>query len=307
MKQFIFRKFDQFNEISGDFYTFFNIDHPSVAWAIQRGMLVSTRYCNDTSDSGFISMMMAEMIRSRSNNRIFNEIIIENYRNKLYKNTISRIKGIYAFNSKDVALSLIGDSNWPEYFEIRHLSKIKIYCKEKPSILDSNWITCAKLDINGKIDPNNTEWIDNYFSGIPMNDDPLWEVLFEGIAIIEDTDFRRECYLNCLNKFPNCEPFLIMSRLASEVGTLGGLVSPFLTHRESGVINLDYVLRDIEFHDLDVLHEMVKHSDFPYLAHIYNKCDELSIPDFRPYGGQFKYTFDDGIGNADPLVFSVHS
>jgi hypothetical protein len=65
---------------SAHVFCFLDLEHPAVAWAVMRGMMVSADYASTPSNPGFVSLMQAGMIETLNNPRIFNEFLIERVR-----------------------------------------------------------------------------------------------------------------------------------------------------------------------------------------------------------------------------------
>jgi hypothetical protein len=90
-------------------FAFLDLGFPPVAWAVMRGMLVSADQVHSEAPDGFVSFMLAGMIKYQSNNRILNESIIEHVRATRYPQRISRLRGMYFFRSREDALSRTRD------------------------------------------------------------------------------------------------------------------------------------------------------------------------------------------------------
>src|ERR1700730_6546084 len=111
-------------------FAFLNLEHPPVAWAVMRGMMVSADHASPSANQGFISFMQAGMIEHQNNARIFNESIIEGIRNVSFANRVSRIRGLYFFPSRAEAEARIGDRDWPRFFSAQNLLELELHCDE---------------------------------------------------------------------------------------------------------------------------------------------------------------------------------
>lgn len=93
-------------------FAFLNLEHPPVAWAVMRGIMVSADHASPSANQGFISFMQAGMIEHQNNARIFNESIIEGIRNVSFASRVSRMRGLYFFRrgrkTKRVLVNAIG-------------------------------------------------------------------------------------------------------------------------------------------------------------------------------------------------------
>jgi len=79
-----------------------------------------------------------------------------------------------------------------------------------------------------------------------------------------------------------------MARLASEVGTRGGLISPFLLRENENRVQLGYLWSDAEFHDPAVIDAIKEHPDSGALYRMIAENGTWKIPDFRPWGKVFE-------------------
>jgi hypothetical protein len=287
------------------FLPLLTLQHPAAAWAVMRGMMVSADYADMLGHRGFISFMQAGMIEYQNNARIFNEAIIEQVRVQRFGDRVSRMRGIYFFPSKADAEARIGDQNWPPYFVAENLIELDLHYSGNLTLVDSNWITCAPLGHGYRIRTDDLTWINRYWAGEPYNSALVWELLANGVAIIEDTVVRRRCHEYVSRVFPDSQIPILMARLASEVGTLGGLTTPFLRRKDDQQVELIYLWVDSEFHDPEVIEKIDTHPDAGLLGRLMSEQEEWKIPDFRPWGRVFRLDLHTA-GVADAIIPSVH-
>ncbi|MCF8482420.1 MAG: hypothetical protein K9H25_18500 [Rhodospirillum sp.] len=273
---------------SGRVFCFFDLEHPAVAWAIMRGMMVSADCANPNGLSNSISFMQAGMVEAFNNVRIYNEFIIERIRLRYFSDKISRLKGMFFFRSRDEAEKIIGDTLWPPYFIRENLVELDLYCREPFTDLDSNWITFAPLSQDGRLEINDIQWIMQYWKGEQYNSHPVWERLAKGVALVLDEKIRRHCDQYLKKIFPNSQIPILMARLASEAGTRGGLVSPFLFQEDKKAIKLGYFMNDSEFHDREIIDAIAKHPDSSTLGRMMSENKTWSLPNFRLYTKVFE-------------------
>ncbi|WP_147407820.1 hypothetical protein [Rhodopseudomonas palustris] len=183
----------------GSVYAFLDVDHPAVQWAVMRGMLVSSSHVSDSE--GFVSFMQAGIVAAGNNARLFNEAIIELYRQKNFQKNQSRMRGMYFFGSRAEAEARINDADWPAYFKPENLVEFDLHCDEMPTVVDANWITFAEVDKSGRIPIDSLEWISRYWEGKQYNDRPVWEVIANGVALVLDENIRRACTLKLERQF----------------------------------------------------------------------------------------------------------
>jgi hypothetical protein len=262
-------------------FAFLDLDHPAVAWAIMRGMIVSADAVPDDS-SGRLSFMMAGMIFHQNNTRLYNEAVIEHARTARHPARVSRLRGIYAFESRLLAERMINARDWPCYFQAENLVELEFYLHGEATKVDADWITDAPRN-NGRLDLSNLDWIDTYWSGRARSSTPVWETIGNGVGLVLDTSIRKRAYEAVQATFPDCWIFTEMSRLASEAGSAGGLVTPILLRNDDDRLKLTYTIRDADFHDARVVQEMRTHPDFGRLAHRATSVETFTVPDFTPW------------------------
>lgn len=206
------------------------------------------------------------MIETLNNQRIFNEILIERIRLSFFDRQISRMRGMFFFRSRSDAEARIGDAAWPRYFERKNLLELDLRYNEPLAEVDANWITFAPLAQDGRVTIENLHWIRRYWAGEKYNDSPVWELLAKGVARVLDEQVRRRCYQYVREIFTASDIPILMARLASEVGTRGGIISPFLMREDEKRLRLTYLWSDAEFHDPTVIDAVKGHPNWPLSA-----------------------------------------
>ena len=269
-------------------FCFLDLEHPAVAWAVMRGMMVSADYASAPPNPGFVSFMQAGMIETLNNRRIFNEFLIERVRLSFFAHQVSRMRGMFFFRSRSEAEARIGDPAWPPYFDLENLLELQLYYDEPFSDVDANWITYAPLAEDGHVKIDDLQWVRRYWTGETYNDHPVWERLAKGVALVLDEQIRRQCYEYVRERFPGSHIPILMARLASEVGTRGGLTAPFLLREDENRVRLAYLWSDAEFHDPMVINAIKEHPDSGALGRMMTENETWQIPDFRPWGRVFE-------------------
>ena len=284
-------------------FAYLDLDFSPTAWAVMRGALVSVNVSNQKNPDGFISFMHAGMIRHQRNDRIYNETIIEHIRRCNHPGKLSRLQSLYFFSEQDTARHAL---NWGGHFLEKNLFELELCQGTATTRCDSNWITYAPLQGNGMLDTRDLSWVDKYWSGIPFNDTPAWEILADGIALVLDESVRRRCAENLERQHRNSQIPILMSRIASEVGTLGGLTVPFLKKLSNTEVELCYLFRDEEFHDHTVINQMKSHPDIGNLGALMSQHEEWNMPDFREYFQKFTIQSNIELIGQGITIPSVH-
>lgn len=288
-------------------FAFLNLRFPPVAWAVMRGMLVSASEANPTYPRGYISYMFAGMIKSQCNWRIFNEMIIERVREMRYLENTSRLSGMYFFRTRQEAEARVGDRRWPNYFTPENLLEFELSPSREPTVADANWITYIVRDSSGRIDPQETGWIENYWSGQAYEGrEPVWELISNGVASVLNKDIRQRCENYVRMAFPESHISILMARIAGDVGTRGGLISPFIMRTEAGLGELTYLGSEAEFHDHKIIADMAKHPDSRLLYELMAERETWKSPDFTPYFQTFRFESHEVGSESNIPVISVH-
>jgi len=176
-------------------FAFLDLNHPPVAWAVMRGMLISADHAAPSTSTGFVSFMMAGMIQHQNNRRIFNELIVEYERAIRFPDRVSRLAGMYFFPTRAEARARIGDSEWPAYFIAENLVEFELDTPSAPTMVDANWITHAPRAEDGRILTDDLTWIQKYWNSEPFSHAPVWELISNGVAVVLDTNVRRHCFI----------------------------------------------------------------------------------------------------------------
>lgn len=269
-------------------FCFLDLEHPAVAWAVMRGMLVSADYSSTPPAPGFVSFMQAGIVEALNNQRVFNEFLIERVRLSFFPHRVSRMRGMFFFRSKSDAEARIGDRAWPPYFESKNLLELELCHNEPFSDVDANWITFAPLAEDGRVAIGDLQWIRRYWAGETFGDRPVWERIAKGVALVLDEQVRRQCYDYARDIFPAAHIPILMARLASEAGTRGGMIAPFLLREDERRVRLGYLSSDAEFHDPDVWKAISQHPDSGALGRMMTENATWNAPDFRPWGKVFE-------------------
>jgi hypothetical protein len=183
---------------------------------------------------------------------------------------------------------------------------LELHYNEPVTDVDANWITSAPLAENGRIDVTDLGWIRRYWASEVRNDDPVWERIANGVALVLDEQVRRQCYQYVRDLFPASHIQILMARLASEAGTRGGLIAPFLLHENENRFRLGYWLNDAEFHDPAVIHAIKDHPDASVLGRMMSENETWITPDFRDLGQVFELREQNIPGLETIRVPSLH-
>jgi len=265
-----------------------------------RGTLISAPSLREPSS--FVSFMFAGILQSRDNRRLHNEIIIEETRLKRFPHQISRLSGIYFFPDRRTAKIAVEES-WGSHFAEENLTELELYSNDAITRVDASWITNAPTNPDGLL--NTPEWLDDYWAGRPASQNPTWEILSNGYAIILDEKIRKKAYEIIQLKFPNSWIMMEMSRLAGEAGSDAGSIMPYVLRRENNLHTLMYLFDDKDFHDEETIRKISLHPDAGRLGYRMSQEEFWTVPDFRPWYQDF--ALESRQKKEWISIFSVHA
>jgi hypothetical protein len=208
------------------------------------------------------------------------EARLEAVRVSEFPEAVSRLTGLYLFEDEIAATR--AEAEWGgsgSLFRREWLVDVG-FSAYKVSRVDSEWITRRFYDPD-------TDWMRRYWSGQPMSDEPLWELLVEGLGLVWGTALREAAWTRLLREFPASASLLDIARVAQELGdfNFGGIV-PYVRSVGAAKYRIDYLIdfrdaRDPEFLQRLQIYEGPRRS-------VPGTETELLVPDFRPYGFSFK-------------------
>lgn len=175
-------------------YAYLNIDHPMVAWEVAIGRICSNGAL--TGESFGISVWFSSLLRKLSihgaKREILNEFSLESFRQRNFPEKASRLKGVYFFESEDMAHAALERWNLAKYR--KYISPIHFY-GHNYSHYDAEWISSC---MNSAHD----DWYANYLSGETYGTRPLTEVVAEGLGLILNNELRSQAAMTVINNWP---------------------------------------------------------------------------------------------------------
>lgn len=189
-------------------FAYLDIDRPMVAWETAVGRIQSA---GANGPGGFgISHWMFNHLRALAyqgaTQKILAEFRLEQARMSRYPNCVSRLHGVYFFESRSDAETAIDRWGLPNHYQ-RYVSAVEFEATAMTAV-DSEWITWNLLS------PNGTDWMDAYWSGESAGESPLTEILAVGRGTILNTELRSEAYELIYNLWPESTPLLAAAACA---------------------------------------------------------------------------------------------
>lgn len=262
-------------------YAYFDLSCPMVEWEVAIGRVCSI--CDPIRDKFGISLWHYNNLKNKVNTgktqEFINELKLEYVRSKDYKKSVSRMRGVYFFESREMAEAAL--THWGMRYNPKYISQVNFSANAYTSV-DSEWITQ-----NLSSDSNEIDWIHSYWQGKHYWDNPVTEIIASGIGIIVDKKLREEAYINVLNKYPFASKILSYSAAAFFYGVEdAGIAVPALVLRNNRLEGNYYLnmrfFQDRKAPDMERILDYCDNNGaiFPYKK----ECDEsdlLSMPDFN--------------------------
>jgi hypothetical protein len=264
-------------------FAFFNIDNQMVAWEVAIGRVVSHI---EKNNSGFeLSQWMFSRLKKLSNSgatrTFFNELKLERVRQIKFKRCVSRLQGIYFFESEDMAKAALLRWNLEKY--LNNISEI-IFYPNNITHVDSEWVT-HNLSSN-----NNETWMSSYWAGDSYGDTPLTEIIATGKGFVINHDLRVRAYKKILNEWPEVTPLLASAFCAFQFGTLDSVavVKPGII-RDGDTLKGNYYIYMEEFdNNIKEITEIVKQciidKTLPRIVKPQEEGVQFRLPDLRELG-----------------------
>ena len=211
-------------ELTTDGFAFLDIDCPYVAWAADRGILITPQRV-PMKDGRLVSWWFANLLRNPAH--LERELVLERVRKQQFPERISRLVGIFCFLEKACADQAI---RWGYHFRTENLAELSLVeASGHDQLLDANWITYSDPGANSRDD----KWMQRYWSGERYPDvDPVWEALVEGKVIVLGTALRERAYEVVKAHWPDSLMLLEISRLGAWIGSNIGTINVFMAENE---------------------------------------------------------------------------
>jgi hypothetical protein len=259
-------------------YAYLNVDDPWIAWLAYRGQMVSARTAADRVLSVWHAKYLFDACGAASRLAYFErELEIERVRAARFPHAVPRLSGLYFFGDVDTAQR--AGRRWDGSFREEHLAEIAITQVAAVSKFDSEWITAEPAS------PGDG-WIIDYLGSRPRGPWPLWEMLVEGRGVIVGTAVRQRAYETVKRAWPRSLGLLELSRVAVEIGSDLGLITPILTAAD-GVIDVRLYLNFRDAEDQAFL-DRLGHFNGPKNTRDLNPGGDLVVPDLRQYVARFE-------------------
>ncbi|HDN2510742.1 TPA: hypothetical protein P1K35_000894 [Providencia rettgeri] len=264
-------------------YCFINIEIPYIAWEVAIGRICTTIYGGIEGSSitpmqtySALSVWQYNKLHSlivRSDKRPYeNELKMEKFRHDNFRNKVSRLKGLYFFESKENAIKIRNHLRW-NWLRDEDLAEVDFYYKEDEhiSFYDSLWIDSEMSE----------ESMNGYFSGKTRFESPATEILAYGKGVIKNDELVCKARNKILNLYPKSIDIIDSAKLIFDTYFKGSIwaqetdfsaynpaYSMFWFHQdENGKAKISSIMNTHPFEKYGFLH----------------RSDDVLFPDFQQY------------------------
>ncbi|MBE0688948.1 MAG: hypothetical protein IH587_02350 [Anaerolineae bacterium] len=220
-------------------WAYLDITNPLVAWEVAIGRICSA---DDPSRESYgtslwFHTLMRKFSKEGLGRRFLNELLLEQTRLQHYPAAVSRLRGVYFFETEEATISAV--DRWRIPKNRRFISSVN-FSANMLTRVDSEWITWNLLS-------EDHSWMPKYWAGETFGIAPLTEVLASGIGLVQNMEVRNAAVKWVYENWPLSTPLLSMAACsAKEAQALDvpefetfGLISPILTAK-NGVIQGTY-------------------------------------------------------------------
>ncbi len=260
-------------------FAYLDIDNPIVAWEVAIGRIRSA--CDNTKDNFGISLWSYGLLRSYAKEgediRFTNELRLEEVRQKQFPRMVSRLKGVYFFESLDDAFA--ATERWGLKSKQKYITEV-YFSSNDITRVDSEWVTSY-------LRSQESEWMSCYWRGDVLGEKPLVEVLASGIGVVHDQAIKVKAYKKIMDIWPYSTVLLAASCVGfSWLGleTIGQM-TPALVARDERIVGEHYInvveLKKNEAEIVRLLDEAKKRCELPPIIRPPEQEAVFRVPDMR--------------------------
>ncbi len=258
-------------------FAYLNIENPMVAWEVAIGRIKNN---TEPNNSFYTSIWKYNILYNYANHGldkcIEDEFRLEYVRQQNYKDSVSRMQGLYFFDSYQTVINAF--KKWDIKINEDYISEVE-FNVDNISKVDSEWIThCLAQN-------NNTDWMEQYWLGKAHSDKPIYEYLALGSGIILNYNLRLSAYKNVMDEFPESTELLAMACCAFQVKKIDSIaiITPGL-HLKDSIIYGNYFINidDLKLKEKEVaesISQCIADKTHPPVIKPKNKDTFFHLPD----------------------------
>lgn len=242
------QKFHYTDSKEAPYWVYLNLSLPYVRWNTALGMIYPASY---EPENGALHFSMFASQRLRKGMNYFNlEMTLESERVKKFPHKISRLQGLFVFETKEEAEN--AQALWGQrenHFQSDCLTEASCEIGHNSSKHDSNWITYF-LNSGEPEYPEN--WKELYWSGTQYpHKEPVWETIVDKPLVLWNTELRKSVSDRLHDELP-CSLILRLGILACDLGYELGRTSITL-FKENECLQIRHMVRFDEKLALEVV------------------------------------------------------
>jgi len=229
---------------SGRFFVYLNIDPFPTAWAAYRGQMcsASSMGTDEFRPIAYWPYGLLKRVASGSKSsllRLEKEFALERVRREQYGYQVSRLHGIYLWESEEDAIRC--EPKWRDkegqHFEQDQLVEVEFSYTNR-SRVDTQWIDHYVLNDAEPLDRCDLGWAHAYWKGERWNITPHWEILVEGRGWILGTSHRMKAFERIEDGWPHVVGQLELARLAAEIDSDLYNIAPYAFQPAPDVVRI---------------------------------------------------------------------
>ncbi len=275
------------NERDLEGFLYLNPNNSVTQWNIARGAFNSASiYHSHPDHSSLLSVSMVDML-ANNRNRLYAEIQIENIRKLYYPNCVSRLNGLFIFDTPEDALNVMNEESWGATQLCEDdLTDVGAAIR-RSSRHDSNWIPLI-FNENFKLSENWQTYTHQYWKGNSvLNKQPIWELIIDGTITVWGTELRQTVLKNMqevnYDVFKGSLDLLAYSINATRVGSNDGELVAFLLNTGEST-SIQYFMNFADKDNPEFLQRMLAYfTENPHLFCRLGKDENWIKPDMRKF------------------------
>ena len=247
--------------------------------------------CDRTSPEGIVSSWHYGILRSYAlaglDEFILDEFRLEEIRAEHYPHCVSRLTGLYFFESRETAFTAI--DRWGIDSELKEYVTPVNFSASNATRVDSEWITRFKGQ-----GVKSTDWIHAYWRGESYGDNRLTEVLASGIGLIDDSQFALKCFRDINALSPVMAKLLMLGIVAMHSGYPDLVQAIPIINRDGNKISGNYYLDARELRATTTINWDDAHARAFEAGFRFGNLPNLEIPndiEFPDFGMKFDFEF----------------
>ncbi len=224
-------------------FAYINIDNPMAAWNVVRSNFYSPSCLPQSERAGALSFGMADLLRDGNEARAKAEFQLEAFRQSHFPDTVSRLTGIFIFDTIDSASQVWNNDAWSAHFVSEYLTDVGVSA-DRSSRVDAAWITMMRNDKNTLVEGWQA-FAERYWSGEPTPDRPIWERIVDGWVTVWGLDLKTRALAEIQRFWPRSLPLLAIAANSASIGSCDGATVPYAI-RKGEFLEISYYLRMVD-------------------------------------------------------------